>query len=1298
MLDVSSIIHSQKYLGFKSLDIDALENEIFLQKNKKSNTEYEENMKRVVHNFIQSTSIDHKLKNMILMEFNPRYHLYQKLYKQFLDRYGFYLNDKELKELLSTLHPNFAYYMNVNESIKNLLIENYQKTIKMIVDASSSVLNLDSLELLYNSFEYETNDNGAYEFDKLLRFKESPVQTDIIFILALENIIYSIRGDLTDMGIFLSTHYWNQIVFHLCYEITKITPSFYNEEQRSTYLSIKNKLEKIYDFIDEIKYLHRKQHLSLSNYVYLLMLKYREIEVKTKSSIFHLNEDEYVNRVVSDIELYDEFLYQLLKLDDKETRDNFVSDLRTIFQIINPYLVFPLNYEKIKLISDLLLGRDLTFKSYDQVLNMNVPYSTIIQNMMNFNHHHLRRINTSHPIDVREKIFSIQDIFLDVHIWNKISNFNLEFYFDHLFLNFDLSLVHKYILIMKGILYYPIESDLVTYLARNKNYLNGANYQLVDNKKYKNNIEIKTIWNNNIITSLLNQSEDVFIYPTIQSQSQNLHQFIDFIVYYLIIIKVHPTFDNISNRIKNYTTFTENQLEDLERTIQDVLRYVPDYKNVREQSNIKNNETPNHSSYKLNGIYSLTLNQNLLLQNQFFTPNESFHQFVMKEIFRDNENGVSGEILKGLGITGPTGPTGGIGATGGTGATGATSGTGATAVTGETVMIRNSSYILENLIRESNIFYSMNFNRETFDDEILNSDLTLTSKLIYSLFTKPQNIIDLSNNFGGYISDYISLRKLNDNIYTEIYNLRDKVSPFALMYLLVDYSVSLTISAKPVGKAYIFDIISSIRLNEDDYFDRFRDKVKLIHSDLFKYMDNNRVSGLNVITMQIYDRLFLDYFSTPEVYEYYTIYSNNKEKNTQIINRLNYTYLIEQFIEQDIRNPYDVYIFMIQFDFTPNTMDMIRETIKKNYSQYLSKSFYQDWIYSYKISTATFNDIVYFTLGKLLELKVMTEDEFFSLMTIDKNDSIVLLMMTRLYYTFLEDPSEYFEKNGDGEQGIPKLNTSSGKVDNIMDLVKSMNFDNMKIPTQEQMKKLLSQRQDINIKRSDEEIQKEIDSLPKDISYNIVNEKEEDKEEKFIENKDAQSMYEYMKDQAKKRGFNLSRWLDEYMYGMMMMQMWLSMFDPTQVLSDYLFERLLNQAVLGEFIGQYQQGNGVVGPARLEGRTDLNMSLTSYPSSLVANHMYANLKALLEKQGVPVTRDNMINKMNTWTDDEKWEIEKTAFLAAKQHLAFIQNKNTIRYSGSPNINIKSNIKPITFEKARMIVQDGGSGLLELRKI
>jgi hypothetical protein len=50
---------------------------------------------------------------------------------------------------------------------------------------------------------------------------------------------------------------------------------------------------------------------------------------------------------------------------------------------------------------------------------------------------------------------------------------------------------------------------------------------------------------------------------------------------------------------------------------------------------------------------------------------------------------VSGEILKGLGITGPTGGTGGTG------------GTGATAVTGETIMIRNSSYILENLIRES---------------------------------------------------------------------------------------------------------------------------------------------------------------------------------------------------------------------------------------------------------------------------------------------------------------------------------------------------------------------------------------------------------------------------------------------------------------------------------------------------------------------------------------------------------------------------------------------------------------------
>jgi hypothetical protein len=559
--------------------------------------------------------------------------------------------------------------------------------------------------------------------------------------------------------------------------------------------------------------------------------------------------------------------------------------------------------------------------------------------------------------------------------------------------------------------------------------------------------------------------------------------------------------------------------------------------------------------------------------------------------------------------------------------------------------------------------------------------------MIYSVFTSPQNISDLSENFGEHISNYISMKKLNDNIFTDIYQLRNKITPFALMYLLIVYSVSMTITAKPVGKAYFFDTVSNIRLNEDDYFDRLKSKAISVNSDLGVYMERNRLLGMNVITMSIYDRLFLNYFNTPEVYEYYTLYTKNKQKNIQMINKLNYTYFIEQFVEQDIKNPYDTLIFVSQFEYDEDIINIIRETIKKNFSQYLSKYFYQNWVYSYKLENGDFNNVVYHTLGKLLEIGIMSEDEFFNLMTIDKDDALILLMNTKVYYSFKQDPNEYFMRSGDDQKSIPQLNTSV-KIENILDTIKSMNFDNMRVPTQEMMKKLLNQTQDINVKRTDDEIQKEFDTLPKDDLVDTDSiEDNEAIEEKYITSRDAQSMHEYMKNEAKKRNIHLDSDFEIFMIFLVGLQLILSMMDPTQVLLDYMFERLLNQGVLGSHIDDYRDDN-----------VNFVMSLSTYPSFLVAQLMYSNLVDELKSNDIPVTKENLLNKLETWTDDEKWKIEKTSFLAAKCALSFLRNTNNIRYSGNPNIRNKSKIEPITFEKAKMVVQDGGSGLLELRKI
>jgi histone H3/H4 len=1150
------------------------------------------------------------------------------------------------------------------------LIDDYIKSIKTIIDASAGNLSIDSLEIYYTSYEYDTID-GIFKLDEYLKPLESPIYLDLIDILKLQNLKYSITGNLSGIDILENTHYWNQIVIHLCYEILRMYPLLYTDDQKNIYNQLKNRLSKISDFIDEIKYLFKKNLINITNYVYLLFMKYYEMEIKTNKNINSPNEEEYVHRVVTDIELYDHQLYTSFNLTNKETRDIFINNVRLLFKEITPYLSFQLDKNKLIEISNELLGYTVDFKSYDEYINFTPPYHTILTNLMNLNIQHLSKLNTPLPMNIRQNIYSVQDIFLDVHSWKEINNFSVEIYLDHLFLNFVLSMIHKYILAMKGILYFQMRDEIIKYINKNKSYLNGTLYTIKDTKKYKENVEIKTIWNNTILLSLLSQSENITLYEIVRSQSQNLYQFVDFIIYYIILINQTPTYKTILGKIQNYTSYSSEQITNLENIVRDLLLYVPDYKNIRDQSMIKNNISPKFHN-TLNNVYSLTKDNFVLFNGNLFTPSGSFHNMIFDNVFRKNEKGLTGEINKGLGITGGTEDV------------------------SSNVVTNNSRDILQLMMNESSVFYSLNFDKEAFDHSLLTSDLSLTSKLIYTTYTKPKNISDLTNTFGVYIADYIVYRKINDNIFQDIYHLRDKVTPFALMYFLVEYSLGLSLNSKPYGKAYNFDVVSNINLDYDDYLDKFKNKMISIQSGFDSYMTRNRNVISEIVTKSIYDRPFLDYFNTPKVYEFYDLYTKNIDRNIQRITLSNYSYFIEQFIEKKINNPYEILRFISQFEYDENIIDVIRETIKKNYSQYLSKYFYYDWVYSYRDSEGNFDTIVFYTLSKLMEYGFMSEDEYFSLMSMNVEDTEMLYIMMKIYYSFTKDPNDYYKNNGDNDQEIPQLNTSS-KVENIIDIIKSMNVDNMRIPTQEMMRKLIDKTPDIDVTRTEEEIQKELNSLVKEDLKNTIDNTDEENEQlekKFIESGDVQSMHEYMKKQHEKRGLSLSRWLDEYMYGMMTLQIILSMFDPTQVLVDYTFERLLNQGVLGDFIDEWKRNN-----KDNKEYSGLVMDLSMYPSSLTALHMYEQMVHVLKNnRKVVINRENMLNLLDTWTEDEKWEIEKHGFLASKSFLSMIHNNNPIRYSGSPKIGIQSQIQKIEYTVGKMVVQQGGSGLMELRSI
>ena len=117
---------------------------------------------------------------------------------------------------------------------------------------------------------------------------------------------------------------------------------------------------------------------------------------------------------------------------------------------------------------------------------------------------------------------------------------------------------------------------------------------------------------------------------------------------------------------------------------------------------------------------------------------------------------------------------------------------------------------------------------------------------------------------------------MNSNIYNDIYQLylSNKITLFTLIYFVLDYSISESISSKEMGKYFIFDFISDIRLDMDDYCNNLSNHLKNLNSNLSSLFSNNFVIAKKVLSLSIYDRPVMDYFSSPDMNQFNNIYKH----------------------------------------------------------------------------------------------------------------------------------------------------------------------------------------------------------------------------------------------------------------------------------------------------------------------------------------------------------------------------------------------------------------------------------------
>jgi hypothetical protein len=1128
---------------------------------------------------------------------------------------------------------NLLSLLNVTEWKNKKNIEKaFESEIKNYMDGSGSELRssdkiyLHFFENLLFEYNFYINEDSDIIVDQINKIKAKK-QVENLDVLIIMNIRYHLDRVLPNIRYFLNTPLIKQILYIYSHQILNRIP-YLDPEYKDIYLLLESNISKVSNLISELKNMKLREVITLQDYIFLIWMKYYVDEIKSnKPKMFRMVKEEYYFRVKTDIQMHDEYTFT-----EMSNTPNFISILDKLWE--NTSFIRFDRMTKDRILGYLNQWIDINFdpfETFEMHVDFQVPYDIIIKNIKDINQKHINEINISIPLDLRKNIYSIQDVFLDVERFDKYDNFNIRLYLDELFLGPHLHPFHKIMLLLKSV-FFSVHKQIIYYFKVNQNRL-------------------KIEFNEDIVESFLNQNENPNVFTKILPwiPFNYLESSIDFIIYYYYFcFKTIPN----NNLIKERLSFFNYPIQMLDQSIilgGQIIQTFPTL-NTIDKISFYNSPTNSSEKFILNGVYSLYLDNMITFYNDLFYPKQNFYDVLVNEIFLNKESDVSGELID------------------------------------ISQNLLGSNAILNNLIQNTQMFQSLNLDKIDLDHYILNhNEISLTSKWLYLIYNPSKNRIDISNNFGGILSDYFCDKIYQDNILSEVSNLfvNKKVTAFGILYFIIDYSLGLNIKTEAYGKQFSFDIVSDICLNQD----KFKNELskKLIQFPVLQNLISLNTFG-KILAMDIYDNLFKNYFNSGDFFKFRNIYYLYQRINNKVINKNNYTDFIQYIIERNVSNPFEYLKIIQNYSIESETANMIRETIKRNFSQILSVDFYKDYVLQTLDPSGNIDIQVFHTLGNLLKLNAMSEDEFFEVMLQSTNKEIELYNGVKIYYDFNKDPMDYISVKEQNNY-LPKFNLSP-KVENILELTKMMNFEKIRILP----KNLINESSlSTNISRTEEEIEKELQKSSQELRESIEADPDPDevKEKKYIESGDVQSMLEYLKLGAKKRGFDLNRYLQEYMIGFMLLQLWLSMFDPTQVLSDYLVERILNQQVLGDFIKEEKDSGKYI---------ELYMDLTTYPSSLVANNMYNNLKELLIRKGIPVTKDNMLNQLATWTEDEKWEIEKTGFLASKQFLEFIHNNNEIRYSGNPQLSPESNITKITYQNPKLMVKPGGSGLLEIRKI
>ena len=614
--------------------------------------------------------------------------------------------------------------------------------------------------------------------------------------------------------------------------------------------------------------------------------------------------------------------------------------------------------------------------------------------------------------------------------------------------------------------------------------------------------------------------------------------------------------------------------------------------------------------------------------------------------------------------------------------------------------------LIDDFSRYENVIYAINFDLKSWILDIMNDlSITVGKKFLFLTLIKCPYLSIYETLFGIEVSNFLVYQIQSPTFYEKIYQLysENKIDSYGLISILLSYSTFENIPFENLSKKSVFDIATNINLNTDKYIQLVKLKIFSSQRNLHDILPSDQDLWS---TMIMKNRFFKDQFLNVDIDR---IHHESELQGKQNITSSNMNKFISIFISKNIQNPLELYLFFERFNFVEDgVFEKVKYTLKD--LNYLNKFFYKNWIESqsigeiYSIQTPTL-------LAKLLESEIMDEEEFFDVLELVSNYNALLNSLSYEYefkkpiQDFKFYPKLVAETNHIQRNGLTNTSQPKSYIDKRPEDVNSLLTQiNKNIPLSNQINQF--QKKMLVGEKFDEDLL--LTQIYNDISGSIKEQPKELTDEELelaADQKNFQEIDKYLMYLNKDKSTEIQDMISSVNARVIATQTILSMFDPTQVLVDYLFDDLLN--------------NGMI-PNEINNR-NLPMKVSSFPSFYMAYQIvYSLASRWVEKNVLSIDKsivnpnDKILEKLKSQdanfmrdirqdyenimnNSNEKYTFLKSAYWQTIMYVKFIHNENPIAFNPDLSVSNASKYHITMNESAKMVAAKGGDGMVKLEK-